>query len=158
VQIQPVPVVVPLAGVPGADLDAHVDHHAGESDSASGPSHSDSGSASPDSTSSYGTSYSAHGGSVSPSPSASAHQPMPPPSPPPAASTHVMRTRLWVGVSQMKQHTDATVTCSAVRSADLEPASVAASMDDPWWRAAMDAELDALHCNETWSLVPAPAD
>jgi histone deacetylase 1/2 len=53
---------------------------------------------------------------------------------------------------------DGTVTYSAVRSADLEPVSVAAAMDDPRWRAAMDAELNALLRNETWSFVPAPAD
>ena len=159
VQIQPVPLVVPFAGAPDAELDDHVDHHAGESDSESGPSHSDSA-PSPPSTAHDSASM----GSASPSTasSGSAQQPTPPPSPPaqdlnPPPPAHPMRTRLRAGVSLPKQRTDGTVTYSAVRAADLQPVSVTAALEDPRWRAAMDAELAALHRNETWSLVPAPA-
>jgi histone deacetylase 1/2 len=67
-----------------------------------------------------------------------------------------MRTRLRSGITQPKQRTDGTVTYTASRAADFEPDSVAAALQDPRWKAAMDAELAALHRNETWRLVPAP--
>jgi histone deacetylase 1/2 len=151
VHVQPIPLVVPYAGNPGggADDDRHagdVDHHAGESNSESGPLHSDSasGSASP------AFSSSAHGSTSSTTDqSGSAHQPTPPPA-------HPMRTRLRSGITQPKQRTDGTVTYTASRATDFEPDSVAAALQDPRWKAAMDAELAALHRNETWRLVPAP--
>ena len=147
VQNQPVPVVVQRAGNP-TDDDRHaadVDHHAdGEPGSAS-PSLDSSSSSSAHDSPSPASSTASRG------PSDSA-----PPSPPAAPRTHTMRTRLRSGISMPKQRTDGTVTYSAVRSDDLEPASLAVALDDPRWRAAMDAELAALHRNKTWRLVPAP--
>jgi histone deacetylase 1/2 len=43
-----------------------------------------------------------------------------------------------------------------MHSDDLKPASVTNALQDPRWKAAMDAELDALHRNNTWRLIPAP--
>lgn len=37
------------------------------------------------------------------------------------------------------------------------PTSVNAALPDPNWRAAMQAEFDALTANQTWQLVPRPA-
>ncbi|XP_077219654.1 uncharacterized protein LOC143853822 [Tasmannia lanceolata] len=37
------------------------------------------------------------------------------------------------------------------------PKSVIEAMAHPGWRAAMDAEMDALHLNRTWKLVPLPS-
>jgi histone deacetylase 1/2 len=68
-----------------------------------------------------------------------------------------MRTRLRSGITVPKRRTDGTVTYSAVRANVAEPATVADALHDPRWRAAMDAELAALHRNETWRLVPAPS-
>jgi hypothetical protein len=69
-----------------------------------------------------------------------------------------MRTQLRHGISQPKTCTDGTITYTAVRHDDLEPASIADALQDPRWKIAMDAELAALHRNETWRLVPAPPD
>jgi histone deacetylase 1/2 len=49
------------------------------------------------------------------------------------------------------------VTYFAVRRDNLEPAMVDAALQHPRWKSAMDAELAALHRNETWHLFPAPA-
>jgi histone deacetylase 1/2 len=143
VQNQPVPVVVQRAGTTtdddrhAADVDQHADGEPGSASSSSSSSVQDSSSPA-SSTASSGPSDSA------------------PPSPPAAPRTHTMRTRLRSGISMPKQRTDGTVTYSAIRSEDLEPPSLAAALDDPRWRAAMDAELTALHRNKTWRLVPAP--
>ncbi|KAK1698531.1 hypothetical protein QYE76_015228 [Lolium multiflorum] len=140
---KPVPVVVQRAGNTtdddrhAADVDQHADGEPGSASSSSSSSAQDSSSPA-SSTASSGPSDSA------------------PPSPPAAPRTHMMRTRLRSGISMPKQRTDGTVTYSAVRSEDLEPPSLAAALDDPRWRAAMDAELTALHRNKTWRLVPAP--
>jgi hypothetical protein len=55
-----------------------------------------------------------------------------------------MQTRLRAGLSKPKQRTDGTVTYSAMRHDDLEPATVAAALQHPRWKSAMDAKLAAL--------------
>jgi histone deacetylase 1/2 len=169
VQIQLVP-VDPRAGPPGAgampDHADHVDQHADHAeDGDPGADHTDdSGTASssgstssaPDLPGSSAHDFSA--GSPSPlsspvhtGPHGAAQQP-----PPAAGRTHAMRTRLRDGILLSKKRTDGIVTYTAVRSDDLEPVSMANALQNPQWKAAMDAELAALHRNDTWRLVPAP--
>ena len=82
--------------------------------------------------------------------------PIPPPEQP--APTRPI-TRRFTGNSRPKVWTDGTVAwlaaCTAHGVADpvLEPASHHDALRVPCWREAMEAEIQALHDNETWSLV-----
>lgn len=79
-----------------------------------------------------------------PSPTPSITQPLPnPPAPP-----HTIQTRSKSGIYKPKAY-------SAV-SLPSEPTSVAAALKHPQWKAAMQAEYDALLKNQTWSLVSLP--
>ena len=75
--------------------------------------------------------------------------------PPAPDREHQMQTRLRAGKTVPRQRKDGTVTYSATRVTDGEPANVRAALQDPRWKAAMDAEFSALQRNQTWRLVPA---
>jgi len=66
-----------------------------------------------------------------------------------------MVTRAQVGV-RMPNPKYAHVATTTVLSAP--PMSVRAALRDPDWKAAMQAEFDALQSNGTWTLVPRPAN
>jgi hypothetical protein len=63
-----------------------------------------------------------------------------------------LRDRTW----KPKERTDGTVTYTAVLTddTDVKPVSVAAAMQQPCWKAAMDTEFFALQQNNTWRPVP----
>ncbi|CAN6572721.1 unnamed protein product [Malus baccata var. baccata] len=71
----------------------------------------------------------------------------------PSVSLHPMQTRSKSGISKRKVFT-ATVQSSAQGS---EPTSYKSASKCPKWQAAMQEEIDALHAQNTWSLVPLPS-
>jgi hypothetical protein len=48
-------------------------------------------------------------------------------------------------------------TFTANMTLSREPLSFSQAVQDPQWREAMQQEIQALHANKTWSLVPLPA-
>lgn len=96
--------------------------------------------------------------SSTPSSAAPAHDVAPPPSPetssPASASPprHAMTTRARAGISKPNPRYAMTATPTLSPT----PSSVRAALRDPNWRAAMQAEFDALLANRTWTLVPRP--
>ncbi|CAL1397617.1 unnamed protein product [Linum trigynum] len=109
------------------------------------------------SLSSPSSSPSAHGPLPSPSPAASPrplssqHQQSPPP--PPAKSFTRPVTRSQHGIFRPKR-----LFLSQVDTVDIEPTLLHQALADPRWHAAMTAEFRALLSNNTWTLVPRPAD
>nr|XP_028953280.1 uncharacterized protein LOC114822633 [Malus domestica] len=71
----------------------------------------------------------------------------------PSVSLHPMQTRSKSGISKRKVFT-ATVQASAK---DTEPTSYKSACKSPEWQVAMKEEIDALHAQQTWSLVPLPS-
>ncbi|KAM2656151.1 hypothetical protein EV1_011694 [Malus domestica] len=71
----------------------------------------------------------------------------------PSVSLHPMQTRSKSGISKRKVFT-ATVQSSAQ---GIEPTSYKSASKSPKWQAAMQEEIDALHAQKTWSLVPLPS-
>jgi histone deacetylase 1/2 len=69
-------------------------------------------------------------------------------------AAHPYGTRLQHNIRKPKQHTDGTVTYSAVWSSDSAPTSHIVALNNPLWRRAMDDEYRALIKNATWHLVP----
>jgi histone deacetylase 1/2 len=67
----------------------------------------------------------------------------------PVNNAHPMRTRGKAGIAQPVDR----LNLHAVPMSPL-PRSVRGALSDPNWRAAMQAEYDALLANDTWSLVP----
>lgn len=69
-----------------------------------------------------------------------------------------IQTRSQTGTSKPKQFTDGTTRYDPNRRAFLAsaPASHRAALTNPAWRSSMEAEFDALCCNQTWTLVPRP--
>ena len=83
----------------------------------------------------------------------------PPPTTPEHAPAHPMVTRLRDLTWKPLKHMDGTVTYTAVCTtdtddADIEPTLVAITLQQPRWKAAMDAEFAALQKNQTWRFVP----
>ncbi|CAL1362863.1 unnamed protein product [Linum trigynum] len=121
-------------------------------DSPSPSAHSGAGSSStsPGSTSATG-----------PSSGPATTPPGPPPpqpvQPPPLARSHTMTTRAQHGIFKPKRLFIASAgssSASASSSPPLEPTSVKEALLYPEWSAALTAENQALHDNETWDLVP----
>lgn len=85
--------------------------------------------------------------------------PIPPP-PPPPISTHPMITRAKAGIFKPRHFVDfSTLTHQPLHNALLassDPKTVQTALKQPQWVEAMQRELDALHKNNTWSLVPRP--
>ncbi|KAM1246265.1 hypothetical protein ACFX2J_042353 [Malus domestica] len=71
----------------------------------------------------------------------------------PSVSLHPMQTRSKSGISKRKVFT-ASVQSSAQ---GIEPTSYKSASKSPEWQAAMQEEIDALHAQKTWSLVPLPS-
>ncbi|KAK1613068.1 hypothetical protein QYE76_036741 [Lolium multiflorum] len=143
----------------------YVDHATGHAGEASGPHGSsagqDSGSATDPEPTSPMTSATAasSSGSASPesasspdsSPAASSAAPAGQPS---STNGHPMVTRLRDQTWKARKRTDGTVNYLAARADPTEPVSVAAALQEPKWKEAMDAEFSALQQNRTWRLVP----
>jgi len=64
-----------------------------------------------------------------------------------------MTTRSQVGTRKPNPRYVAVATTAPISPI---PKSVHAALRDPNWRAAMQAEFDALIGNQTWELVPRP--
>ncbi|KAK1601065.1 hypothetical protein QYE76_016639 [Lolium multiflorum] len=80
----------------------------------------------------------------------------PAPAPPTTAALPRPVTRSRNAISKPLQRTDGTVPYDPRRRAFLaEPSSYRTALADPNWRS-MDAEVQALHDNATWILVPRP--
>ncbi|CAL9001424.1 unnamed protein product [Prunus brigantina] len=75
-------------------------------------------------------------------------------------NTHPMHTRLRDGIVQKKQFPDYVgyYTCLNVHIELDEPASYKVASFSPQWKQAMQEEIDALHMQGTWSLVPNPGN
>jgi hypothetical protein len=69
----------------------------------------------------------------------------------PVINDHGMRTRGKSGFTQPVDRLNLHAgTLSPI------PTSIRTALTDPQWRAAMQAEFDALQANDTWELVPRP--
>jgi histone deacetylase 1/2 len=94
------------------------------------------------------------------SPSSTSSRPAPPAStvpPEPVSSSTRPVTRLHNKISKPLKPTDGTIRYDPRRRAFLvEPTSYRVALADPHWRSAMEAEVQALHDNATWTLVPRP--
>jgi histone deacetylase 1/2 len=62
--------------------------------------------------------------------------------------------RLRTGNLKPLVQTDGTVRYGLFVGPSAEPGSLNVALSSPHWKAAMDQEIDALHHNGTWSLVP----
>jgi histone deacetylase 1/2 len=90
----------------------------------------------------------------SPVPAATPTSPPASPTPePPAPLLERPRTRLQGGIRKPKVYTDGTVRYGLLTSSG-EPCSIEEALASKEWKAAMDAEYDALMKNKTWHLVP----
>ncbi|KAJ3698209.1 hypothetical protein LUZ61_001914 [Rhynchospora tenuis] len=72
-----------------------------------------------------------------------------------AAPSHPMVTRTRDNTRQPRKFPDHVAFLAA---SSVEPTSFTQANSHPEWRAAMAKELNALAYNQTWKLVPAPAD
>ncbi|VVA23262.1 Hypothetical predicted protein, partial [Prunus dulcis] len=86
--------------------------------------------------------------------------PAPDPSPPPPSSIsqpmvpeHQMVTRAKAGISKPNPRYALVATKHPIPSS-VEPTCVSQAIKDPFWRAAMSTEFNALISNGTWELVP----
>jgi hypothetical protein len=69
-----------------------------------------------------------------------------------------MTTRRSHGIHRPKEYKDGTVRYDPYRRGAflVTPATYRGALSEPAWRSAMEAELDALISNRTWTLVPRP--
>ncbi|KAI3719151.1 hypothetical protein L6452_20045 [Arctium lappa] len=88
--------------------------------------------------------------------------PPPPPPPPPSLPTHPMTTRAKAGIFKPRHRADLSYTTNHALHhalfASSDPKTFKTAVKDPKWIHAMRRELDALHQNSTWSLVPRPVN
>lgn len=82
---------------------------------------------------------------VSPTNQSMSPSPSPSPSPPAVTNQHPMITRAKTGSLKPR-----------ILLANVEPNSIREALAHPAWKAAMQAEFDALQKNDTWSLVELP--
>ncbi|CAL8170379.1 unnamed protein product [Prunus armeniaca] len=71
----------------------------------------------------------------------------------PPVNLHPMTTRSKNGISKRK----AFSASSSVDLSTIEPSSFKAASQSPEWQSAMREEIEALHAQGTWDLVPLPA-
>jgi len=93
-------------------------------------------------------------GSGSSIPDASASVPVADPAPAPPSCPI---TRAQHGIRQPKWYTDGTVRWGMSATVTEEPSTISEALQSSRWKAAMDAEYNALMNNKTWQLVPPPA-
>ena len=117
-----------------------------------------SASPAPDGASSPGLSPARDEAASSPSSMSSTPPASPPPAPPAAEPARVIVTRRRNDISRPKVYRDGTVRYDPYRRRAfmVEPASHRTALSEPAWRAAMEAEFEALQANKTWILVPRP--
>ncbi|GJU66920.1 uncharacterized mitochondrial protein-like protein [Tanacetum coccineum] len=94
--------------------------------------------------------------------------PLPPPAPQqslvsaPTSSSHPMITRAKAGIFKPRHLADLSqlnhLPLHSALYATTDPTSFKTAERDPKWVKAMKQELDALHKNNTWSLVPRPTN
>lgn len=93
-------------------------------------------------------------------------EPAPEPEPQPNApshpqNSHPMTTRAKSGIFKPKYQADLSHLQSyalhVALSSNSEPRSFKTAAKDPLWMAAMVDEINALHTNQTWTLVPRPS-
>jgi len=65
-------------------------------------------------------------------------------------------THLSQGIKCPKRRTDGTIPWGMSATVSEEPASVREALNDSNWLTAMNQEMQALHRNRTWHLVPPP--
>jgi histone deacetylase 1/2 len=71
-----------------------------------------------------------------------------------ASSPQRPATRLQHGIRKPKVYTDGTIRYGNLATTISEPVTIKDALDNPHWKAAMDAEFGALLKNNTWHLVP----
>jgi histone deacetylase 1/2 len=71
----------------------------------------------------------------------------------PAAPTRPV-TRLQKGIHTYKVYTDGTIRYGQLASTSEGPTNLKSALSDTNWKSAMDLEIEALHKNKTWHLVP----
>ncbi|CAL2258851.1 unnamed protein product [Prunus armeniaca] len=71
----------------------------------------------------------------------------------PPVNLHLMTTRSKNGISKRKAFSAST----SVDLSTIEPSSFKVASQSPEWQSAMREEIEALHAQGTWDLVPLPA-
>ncbi|BBH05526.1 hypothetical protein Prudu_016938 [Prunus dulcis] len=71
----------------------------------------------------------------------------------PPVNLHPMTTRSKNGISKRKAFSAST----SIDLSTIEPSSFKAASQSPEWQSAMREEIEALHAQGTWDLVPLPA-
>lgn len=81
-----------------------------------------------------------------------------PPAPPPTSQPrHHMITRSKAGIFKPRCPVDLTYTALlSALATNTEPRGFKSAMKSPQWHATMQEEIDALHSNKMWVLVPRP--
>jgi hypothetical protein len=98
-----------------------------------------------------GSSAPATSDSSAPSPVAT---PTPPsPAPMPQDSSHSV-TRLQRGIRTPQVYIDGTICYGQIAATSEGPTNSKNTLTDVNWKHAMDLEIEALHKNKTWHLVP----
>ena len=75
----------------------------------------------------------------------------------PSLNVHPMQTRSKSGIFKKKVYLVSIKDSSSTDLSLTEPSGYKSAMKHPSWRQAMQEEIDALHSQGTWTLVPLPS-